>query len=338
MSLPALCAACHTHVMSADAAPASRWPLAAILTGGLLVLTAWALATTSTYSESATYCPSVLGRDLVSGSADQNFCSPFIADRERLVLILAAVGPALIVIGAVLGRSALFARSSVGGSVTVPSRIALAALGLMTLVFAVPHTVVALWLSGAIGREWDDVLRATFPVGIAAAAMTVAVLASLLGRRGHRLGIDHAMAAVSLAAPLLALILIDADGLGVTRHALIDPAWTDAPARYVVCGVPVALALLAVTSMQNRGLVAPAAGVSGIVLLASASALFLAMVPEAFGAGWGGQSDQSIGRFALFVLAAILLPLVMFASWWALHSTDRAAPTDAAQGSPSILA
>jgi len=81
-------------------------------------------------------------------------------------------------------------------------------LGLLSLVFAFPLWVVYAYFTDSMDREGADFFRAILPVGIALAALTVAALASLLGRRGHRLTLDHSMAAVSLAVPLSVLILI----------------------------------------------------------------------------------------------------------------------------------
>ena len=163
----------------------------------------------------------------------------------------------------------------------------------------------------SMDREGDDFFRAILPVGIALAALTVAALASLLGRRGHRLTLDHSMTAVGLAVPLMALVLLDLDGLGVTDPGLVDPAWTSSAPRFFVCGIPVAVALLVLAIQQNGERPAPPAAVSGLTLLASATALTLAMVPDA----QGGDTDQSLGRFTFWLAVAVLTPWVTFAAW-----------------------
>ncbi|MCZ3389241.1 MAG: hypothetical protein LH645_09010 [Actinomycetia bacterium] len=136
------------------------------------------------------------------------------------------------------------------------------------------------------------------------------------------------MAAVSLGAPLLALVLVDLDGLGVTDPGLVDPARTSSESRYVLCGVPVAAALLVLATRQNRARPAPPAGVGGLTLLASATALFLAMAPDAFGGGFGGDSDQSISRFTFWILVAVGLPWVTLAAWKLSDVARTASPDD----------
>jgi hypothetical protein len=288
-----------------------RGALAAVLIGGLFLLSAWAMAAVSTFSESSTSCPSVLGRDLVAGSGEEEFCVSIIDERTRLVLIVGIIGLMLVVAGFVRGRSHLFGRSPLTGRVSVVTRVGLAVLGLLTLVLSFPLWVVAVFLTDAMNREVEDFFRAMLPTSIAFAAVTAAAIASLLGRRGHRLTLDHSMAAVSLAAPLLALILIDRDGLGVTDPGLIDPAWTSSAPRFFVCGIPVAVALWVLAMQQNRERPAPPAGVSGLALIASATALTLAMVPDV----QGGDTDQSLGRFTFWIAVAVLTPWVTFAAW-----------------------
>jgi hypothetical protein len=287
-----------------------RGALAAVLIGGLSLLSAWAMAAVSTFSESATSCPSVLGRELVAEWGGAKFCTSIIDERARLVLIVGMVGLVLVVAGFVRGRSHLFGRSPLAGRVSVVTRVGLVMLGLLTLVFAFPLWVVYLFFTDSMAREGDDFFRAMLPVSIALAALTVAALASLLGRRGHRLTFDHAMTAASLGAPFIALFLIDLDGLGITDPGLVDPAWTSAGPRYWACGIPVAVALLVLAAHQNRGRPAPPAVVSGLALVASATALTLAMVPDA----QGGDTDQSLSRFAIWLAVSVATPWVTFAA------------------------
>jgi hypothetical protein len=256
----------------------------------------------------------VLGRELVAESGEDAFCAPIIDERTRLVLIVGMVGLVLVAAGFARGRSHLFDRSQMSGRVSVVTRVGLAVLGLLSLVFAFPLWVVYAYFIDSMDRAGADFFRAILPVGIALAALTVAALASLLGRRGHRLTLDHSMAAVSLAVPLLVLILIDRDGLGVTDPGLIDPNWTSSVERYALCGVPVSVSLLALANRQNRERSIPPAGMSGLALIASATALTLAMVPDT----QGGDTDQSFGRFALWLVIAVATPWVTFAGWeWA---------------------
>ena len=298
--------------------------LIAVLAGGLSMLTAWGLAVTSTYSESATICPSVLGRDLIAVSGEEEFCAPIIDERTRLVLIVGMVGLALVAAGFVRGRSHLFGRSPLAGRVSVVTSVGLVMLGLLSLVFAFPLWVVYLFFTDSMAREGDDFFRAMFPVSIALAALTVAAMASLLGRRGYRLTLDHAMTAAGLGAPLMALFVLDLDGLGVTDPGLIDPAWTSSGPRFFVCGIPVAVALMVLTAQQNRERPAPPAGVSGLALIASATALTLAMVPDA----QGGDTDQSLSRFAFWLVVAVLTPWVAFAAWKLSAIAAAASPGD----------
>lgn len=288
-----------------------RGALAALLVGGVFLLSAWAMAAVSTFSESSTSCPSVLGRDLVAGSGEEEFCASIIDERTRLVLIVGIIGLVLVVAGFVRGRSHLFGRSPLTGRVSVVTRVGLAVLGLLTLVLSFPLWVVAVFLTDAMNREVEDFFRAMFPASIAFAAVTAAAIASLLGRRGHRLTLDHSMAAVGLAVPLMALVLLDLDGLGVTDAGLVDPAWTSSAPRFFVCGIPVAVALLVLAIQQNGERPAPPAAVSGLTILASATALTLAMVPDA----QGGDTDQSLGRFTFWLAVAVLTPWVTFAAW-----------------------
>ncbi|MCZ3389242.1 MAG: hypothetical protein LH645_09015 [Actinomycetia bacterium] len=181
----------HTHRKDAPAAPPRRGALAAVLIGGVLMLSGWAMAAVSTFSESVTYCPLVLGGDLVTGSGDEAFCTPIIDERTRLVLIVGAVGLVLVVAGVVRGRSRLFGSSPPAGHVSVVTRVSLVILGLITLLLSSPLWVAAVLVTDSMNREWQDLVRAMFPVSIALAAFTVAAIASLLGRRGHRLTLDH---------------------------------------------------------------------------------------------------------------------------------------------------
>jgi hypothetical protein len=73
------------------------------------------------------------------------------------------------------------------------------------------------------------------------AATFVALVCTWVGRRPKRLTFDHAVTAVSLGTPLLVLVLIDLDGLGVTRRQLIDPELTCDGPGIVLTGVSVAL-------------------------------------------------------------------------------------------------
>ena len=116
------------------------------------------------------------------------------------------------------------------------------------------------------------------------------------------------MTAASLAMPLLALVLVDLGGLGVAAAGSIDPSWTSAAWRYALCGVPVSAALVIFARRQNRGLTAPSAGVAGLASIASATAMFLAMTPEAFTGGFGFGSDQSGVRFAIWWAVAVVVP------------------------------
>lgn len=301
-----------------------RGALAAVLIGGLFLLSAWAMAAVSTFSESATSCPSVLGRELVAEWGEAKFCTPIIDERARLVLIVGMVGLALVAAGFFRGRSHLFGRSPLAGRVSVVTRVGLVMLGLLSLVFAFPLWIVYAYFTDSMDREGADFFRAILPVGIALAALTVAALTSLLGRRGHRLTLDHSIAAVSLAVPLMALVLLDLDGLGVTDAGLVDPAWTSSAPRFFVCGIPVAVALLVLATQQNRERPAPPAAVSGLALIVSATALTLAMVPDA----QGGDTDQSFGRFALWLVIAVATPWVTFAGWEWAESVAIASPDD----------
>jgi hypothetical protein len=299
-----------------------------VLIGGLLLLYAWAFAAVSTSSESATYCPSVLGRDLVARSGDQAFCTPIVDERNRLVLIVGVVGLLLVVAGVARGRSQLFGRSPLADRVSIVTRISLVVLGLLTLILTYSLLIGALILTGSTNREMEDLVRATLSICLAAAALVVAALARSIGRRGHRLTLDHSMVAVSLGAPLMALILVDVDAEGVTDPGLIDPTWTSSVLPLVVCGVPVALALLVSAGRQNRQLLSPPAGVSGLALLAAAAAFLVAMVPDAFSSGYGLDSDQSINRFVFWVLVAVGLPWVTFAAWKLSDGARTASPDD----------
>jgi hypothetical protein len=286
------------------------------------------MAAVSTYSESATYCPSVLGRDLVGTSGEQEFCTPIIDERIRTVLIVGVVGLVLVVAGVARGRSRLFGHSPLPGRVSVVTRVGLVILGLITLLLSFPLWVAYVFLADSMAREGDDFFRAMFPVGMALAAVTAAAMASVLGRREHRLTLDHAMTATALGAPLMALVLVDLNGLGVTAPGLIDPAWTSSAPRYVVCGVPIAVALLVAVAVQNRARPAPPAGVSGLAVLASATALFLAMVPDAFNGGYGGGTDQSIGRFTFWIVVAVGLPWMTFGAWKLSEAAGAPSPND----------
>ena len=310
--------------------------LALVLGGGLLVLCAWTLAVVSTHSESATYCPSWLGRDAVELGRDARFCAPFSEERGRLVLALAVIGILLAIVGAIWGRAALFRRSLHMGAVSRVSSTVVALVGLTTIIWATPLLLLAVLGTGALGREWEDLVRAGFPVGIATAAFAVAMIATVIGRRGHRMTFDHSLTALSLSAPVLALVLVDLDTLGVTDPGLIDPGWTSAPVRYLLCGVPVALSLLAFASRQNRRLLTPPAGVAGLALLGSAAAMLIAMVPESLSGGWGLGSDQSPWRFATSIAIAVLLPWVVHAAWSFHHRAM--AEAGSPDGPQSVLA
>jgi hypothetical protein len=319
-----------------DASSPARGDLALLLGGGLLLLSAWTLATVSTYSESSTYCPSWLGQNALDLGRDAKFCTPVIAERGRLVLLLAAVGVLLVVIGALRGRSAIFDRSTSMGTVSQVAHSVVASVGLTTIIWAVPLLAAALVVVGAGSREWEDLVRAGMSVGIATAGCVVAAIATVFGRRGHRLTFDHSMTALSLSTPLLALVLLDLDTLGVTEPGEIDPGWTSAPARFLLCGVPVSICLWVLVSRQNRRLLSPPAGVAGLALLGSATALFIAMTPDAFGGGWGLGSDQSPWRFTTWVGIAVLLPWVVHGAWSFHHRAT--AESSSPDGPQSVLA
>ena len=310
--------------MTPEALSPRRGALAAVLIGGLLLLSAWAMAAVSTFSESATSCPSVLGRSIIDGTPDGDFCAPIIDERIRLVLIVGVVGLVLVAAGFALGRSRIFGRLPLAGRVSVVTRFGLAILGLLTLLLSFPLWVAAVILTNSMAREGDDFFRAMFPVSIALAAVSVAAIASLLGRRGHRLSLDHSMMAASLGAPFMALILVDLDGLGVTDPGLVDPAWTASSPRFFACGIPVAVALVVLAVRQNRERPGPPAAVSGLAILASAASLTLAMVPDA----QGGDTDQTLTRFSFWLAVAILTPWVTFAAWKLSDAASAIAPSD----------
>jgi hypothetical protein len=164
-------------------------------------------------------------------------------------------------------------------------------------------------------RELVDVFNSSFPVAAASASLAVAALASTLGHQGRRLTLDHAMTATAVAMPLMTLFLLELDAEGVTRPAEIDPGWSLDGLIPFVSGVPVALALVRLAALQNRGRMAPPAAIGGLVLLGSAAALYVAMTPEALDGGWGSGTDQSPGRFFLWLTVAVGLPWVTFAVW-----------------------
>ncbi len=284
-----------------------------VLTGGFSMLTAWGMAVTSTYSESATFCPSLLGRDLMDETFE-GFCSSIVRERAMVVAGLVVLGSALTIVGAARGRRDLRRPSPLPeGRVSVGSTIAIAALGLATFAVAFPLVAAAALVGSS--REVNTVINSLVPVLVAMAALLVALICTWIGRRDNRLTFDHAVTAVSLGTPLLVLFLIDLDGLGVTRRGLIDPELTfDGPAIFLT-GVPVALTLVALVRHQNRGRPAPPAIMSGLALLLSAAALFLAMTPEAFSGGWGSDTDQSVARFFTFVTIAVVAPWVSVALW-----------------------
>lgn len=289
------------------------------------MLTAWSMAVTSTYSESATFCPSVLGRDLMDETFE-GFCSSIVRERTIVVLGLVLLGAVLIVAGAARGRGGLRRPSPLpDGRVGIGAAIGIAALGLATFAVAFPLIAVAALIGSS--REVSAVLNSLVPVLVAMAALLVALVCTKVGRRPKRLTFDHAVTAVSLGTPLLVLFLIDLDGLGVTRRRLIDPELTfDGPGIFLT-GVPVALALVALVVLQNRGRPAPPALMSGLALLLSATALFIAMTPEAFSGGWGTDTDQSVARFFAFVTIAIVVPWVSVALWAPSQMTREDAST-----------
>ena len=295
-----------------------------MLSGGVSWLTAWGMAVTSTYSESATFCPSVLGRDLMDETFD-GFCQSIVRERAIVVLGLVVVGAALIIGGVVRGRRDLRRPGPVPeGRIGFGTTIVIAALGLATFAFTYPLTLMALLLGSS--RELVDVVNSLVPAFVGMAALLVALSCTWIGRGANRLTFDHAVTAVSLGAPILVLFLIDLDGLGVTRRGLIDPELTFDPPALFLTGVPVALALVALVRHQNRGRPAPPAIMGGVALLLSATAMFLAMTPEAFSGGWGSGTDQSVARFFTFVTIAIVTPWVSIALW---------APSQMARGEAS---
>lgn len=297
-----------------------RDALAAVLIGGLLLLSAWTMAATSTFSESATYCPSVLGRDVLTNAADEEFCAPILADRLRLVAVLAVTGLSLVVVGAVRSRSSLLRASPTpSGDVSSLVRFLLAVLGLVTVALSLPVVLASLAVGSS--RELVDVFNSSFPVAAASASLAVAALASTIGRQGSRLTLDHAMTATSLAMPLMTLFVLDLDSEGVTRRAQIDPGWSLEGLIPFLSGVPVALALVLLAARQNRGRTAPPAAIGGLALLGSAAALFVAMTPEALTGGWGSGTDQSPGRFFLWLTVGIMIPWVASTTWWAAQAT-----------------
>ncbi len=62
---------------------------------------------------------------------------------------------------------------------------------------------------------------------------------------------------------------------------------------------------------------------SGLLLLLSATALFLAMTPEAFNGGLGSETEQPVSRFFTFVTIAIVAPWVSIAQPHAARGDKR---------------